>query len=93
MTTPASTAPTILSVRLSPTERAILGEAADQARTSLSDFVRRKAIAAAEDEILNRSNVIIPAEHWEAFEAWVNGPPKVIPALVELARRKPAWEK
>jgi uncharacterized protein (DUF1778 family) len=71
----------------------MLKDAADKAHTSISDFVRRKAIAAAEAEILSRTNVIIPAEHWEAFEAWVNLPPKSVPAFRELARRKPAWEK
>ena len=91
--TTATPAPSILSVRLSATERMMLEEAAEQARTSLSDFVRRKAIEAAEEEILSRTNVVIPAEHWEAFEAWVKRPPQVIPALVELARRKPTWER
>jgi hypothetical protein len=35
-----------------PDERAILEAAAEQARTSLSDFMRRKALEAAEVEVL-----------------------------------------
>jgi len=86
MTNPPNTT-SILSVRVSPDERAILEAAAEQAHTSLSDFMRRKALEAAEIEVLTRSIITIPAKDWEAFEAWVNQPAEVIPALTELARR------
>jgi uncharacterized protein (DUF1778 family) len=83
----------VLSVRVNPDERAILEAAAEQAHTSLSDFMRRKALEAAETEILNRSIVTIPAKDWEAFEIWLQRPAEVIPALVELAGRPPTWEQ
>jgi uncharacterized protein (DUF1778 family) len=78
---------TVLSVRVSPDERAILEAAAEQSRTSLSDFMRRKSLEAAELEMLDRSVVTIPAKDWEAFEAWISRPAEAIPALTELARR------
>jgi len=84
---------TVLSVRVNPEERAILEAAAEQAQTSLSDFMRRKALEAAEMEVLNRSIVTIPAKDWEAFEAWLHGPAEAIPALAELSRRRPTWER
>jgi uncharacterized protein (DUF1778 family) len=37
---------TVLSVRLNDQERALLEEASSQARTNVSDFVRRKALEA-----------------------------------------------
>jgi uncharacterized protein (DUF1778 family) len=83
----------VLSVRVNPDERAILEAAAAQAHTSLSDFVRRKSLEAAEMEVLNRTVVTIPAKDWEAFEAWLNRPAEAIPGLAELARRTPSWEK
>jgi len=83
----------VLSVRVSPDERALLEAAAEQSRTTLSDFMRRKAVEAAEAEILNRSIVTIPAEQWEAFEAWLARPPQNNPGLAALARRIPAWER
>src|SRR5271165_1158004 len=86
-------ATSVLSVRVSPDERELLDAAAAQTRTSISDFVRRAAIEAAEMEILNRSNVTIPAESWEAFEAWAARPAEDIPGLAELFRRKPTWER
>jgi uncharacterized protein (DUF1778 family) len=92
MTSP-TTATSILSVRVNPDERAILEAAAEQARTTLSDFVRRKAVEAAEADVLNRTVVTIPAKNWEAFEAWINRPAEVIPALKKLARITPSWER
>ncbi|MGA3402155.1 MAG: DUF6290 family protein [Acetobacteraceae bacterium] len=87
-----SPATSVLSVRVSADERAILEAAAEQSRTSLSDFVRRKALESAEIEVLNRIIVTIPAKDWGAFEAWVTRPTEAIPALTELARRTPTWE-
>ncbi len=83
----------VLSVRVSAEERALLEAASSGARTSLSDFVRRKALEAAEIEVLERNIVIIPAKDWEAFEAWVKRPAKAIPALKKLTRKQPTWEK
>ena len=56
-----STANPPVSVRVSPGERDLLEAAAAQARTSLSDFVRRKALEAAEMDLLDRRIVTIPA--------------------------------
>jgi uncharacterized protein (DUF1778 family) len=83
---------TVVSVRVSDAQRSILEAAADLAHTNVSDFMRRKALEAAEMDVLNRSVVSIPAGDWEAFEAWAARPAETIPALVELARRPRAWE-
>jgi uncharacterized protein (DUF1778 family) len=88
MTNPSTS---VLSVRVSPDERAILESAAEQTRTSLSDFMRRKSLEAAEVEMLNRSIVTIPAKDWEAFEAWIARPAESVQALSELARRTSSW--
>jgi uncharacterized protein (DUF1778 family) len=82
----------VLSVRVSDEERALLEAASAQARTSLSDFIRRKALDAAESEILERRIVTIPSKDWDAFEAWANQPTAEIPALQDLARRPPTWQ-
>jgi uncharacterized protein (DUF1778 family) len=83
----------ILSVRVNPEERAVLEAAAEQSRTSLSDFVRRKAVEAAEVDVLNRVIVTIPAKDWEAFESWINRPAETVPGLKKLARLTPTWER
>jgi uncharacterized protein (DUF1778 family) len=69
-----SQSPTVvLSVRVSAEERALLEAASSGSRTSLSDFVRRKALEAAEVEVLERNIVTIPAKDWEAFVARQSG--------------------
>ncbi|HTV34224.1 MAG TPA: DUF6290 family protein [Methylocella sp.] len=92
MTKPSSTT-TVVSVRVNPDERAILEAAAELAHTNLSDFVRRKALESAEADVLNRTIVTIPAKDWDAFEAWVKRPAEANPALAELARHIPTWER
>jgi uncharacterized protein (DUF1778 family) len=88
-----SSTTSILSVRVNPDERAILEAAAEQSRTSLSDFVRRKALEAAEADVLNRTVVTIPAKDWDAFESWLHRPAKSVPALKKLSRITPSWER
>jgi hypothetical protein len=51
--------------------------------------ILRIGIASYEREVLNRTGVIVPAEDWEAFAAWLNRPAEIIPALAELARITP----
>lgn len=83
----------VLSVRVSQSERDLLEMAAEQARTNLSDFIRRKALEAAELDVLDGRRVTIPAEDWEKFEAWTTAPAKDVPALRKLAASRPAWQE
>ena len=83
----------VLSVRLSEQEHAMLEAASAQARTNLSDFVRRKALEAAEADVLERRIVTIPAKDWERFESWAAKPAREIAGLEELAGRPPTWRK
>src|SRR5437660_7108606 len=83
----------VLSVRLSDQERALLEAASSHARTNVSDFVRRKAIEAAEADVLERRIVTIPAKDWERFEAWAAQPAREVAGLKDLARTSPTWRK
>jgi uncharacterized protein (DUF1778 family) len=82
----------VLSVRVSAEERDLLAFAAEQGRTNVSDFVRRKALEAAEQDLADHRLVTIPAENWEQVEAWVNAPAKDVPALRDLAAHRPKWQ-
>ena len=83
---------TPISVRVSPNERELLETAAAQARTNLSDFIRRKALEAAEADVLDHRLVTIPAADWQQFESWVHSPAKDVRALRDLAATRPAWQ-
>ncbi|MGB3919172.1 MAG: DUF1778 domain-containing protein [Thiothrix litoralis] len=83
----------ILSVRVNDNERSLLETAAKQAHTTLSEFIRRKAVESAELEVMERRIVEIPIALWEQFEAWLDAPAKEISALKHLAASTPVWEK
>jgi uncharacterized protein (DUF1778 family) len=89
---PPQSSTAVLSVRMSAQERALLEAAAEQAHTTISDFVRRKAIEAAEMDLMERRVIEIPVEDWEKIEAWVNEPGRDIPELRRLATMRPTWE-
>lgn len=85
-------ATSVLSVRVNDEERSLLEAASEQAHTNLSDFVRRKALEAAEIDVLERRAVTIPAQDWEAFEKWAHRPARKIEALEALTRKQPKWK-
>jgi uncharacterized protein (DUF1778 family) len=86
-------ATSVLSVRVSDNERSLLEAASAQAHTNLSDFIRRKAIEAAEIDFLERRVVMIPASDWEAFEVWAHRPSRKIAGLKKLLRSPPRWQR
>jgi uncharacterized protein (DUF1778 family) len=81
----------VLRVRLSGEERALLEAASSRARMNVSEFVRRTALEAAERNVLERGIVTIPNRSWERFEAWIARPGRKIAGLKDLARRPPTW--
>ena len=81
-----------VSVRVTLGERDLLEAAAAQARTNLSDFMRCKALEAAEMELLGQSQVTIPVAAWERFEAWAQAPANCVPELAKLAASAPVWQ-
>lgn len=80
-----------VSVRISAQERSLLEAAAEQSRTNLSDFIRRKAVEAAEIELVHQGRVVIPAAAWATFETWATAPAKEVPGLSDLAATTPSW--
>jgi uncharacterized protein (DUF1778 family) len=82
-----------VSVRVSAQEREVLEAAAKQARTNLSDFIRRKAVEAAETDLFFAAAITIPPENWDRFEAFARAPARTLPGLSELARTEPAWRE
>ena len=77
----------VLSVRVSPEEKQMLQAAAEQSRSTVSDFMRRKALEAAQTALIERRVVTLSTSDWEAFEARMAAAPKVIPQVQELFRR------
>ena len=59
----------------------------------MSEFLRRKAVDAAECDMLQRRVVTIPTKDWEAFESWASRLAQEVPAIEELAERAPTWQR
>jgi uncharacterized protein (DUF1778 family) len=75
----------VLSIRVSSEERALLEAASGDAHTSLSDFVRRRALEAAEVDFLERRIVTArdtPAHFYCSRCGPPYGPPIKSAALV-----------
>jgi len=83
----------VLSVRVSREEREKLQFAAEQSRSTVSDFMRRKALEAADMELIDRRIITLSEEAWNAFDAAMKAPAEEIPALRELFQRTPIWSK
>ena len=77
----------VLSVRVSPEEKAMLLVAAEESRSTVSDFMRRKALEAAEMQLIDRRVVTLSEADWERFEELMAKPARVIPQVQELFRR------
>ena len=58
---------------------------------NVSDFVRCKAIEAADTDVFERRIVSIPTKDWERFETWASMPAREIAGLKDLARKRPTW--
>src|SRR5262245_32377418 len=64
----------LLSVHVTEEEHALLEAAAELAGTSVVEFVRRKALEAAQRDLLERQLNTIAPEDWETFEGWAHHP-------------------
>jgi len=82
----------LLNIHVTSDERDMLEAAASQARTNPSDFIRRKAVEAAELEVLSGRIVTILAADWQKFEQWAKSPPKRRHRLQRLAASQPVWD-
>lgn len=88
----ASTARTEkLDLRLSPTAKRALQEAARAQHRSVSEFVLESALAKAE-EVLPPTRIVLNTEQWEAFVRALDEPPRPTPKLDELMRRPSIFE-
>ena len=82
----------ILSVRVTDSERNLIEAAAANSHTKLSDFVRRKTLEAAELEMIERRVIEIPEEQWHQIESLLVAPAKSIPAVKQLQKFQPIWK-
>src|SRR5436305_177715 len=75
-----------LDLRLTPSAKRVLQTAARATRKTVSEFVLESALARAEETLPDRQHFGLDAEHWAAFQAALDGPPRPAPRLAKLLR-------
>jgi len=81
-----------LSMRWPEADIAIIDRAAGLRGRSRTDFVREAAVQAAEDVLMENIPIRMSPEGFDTFLRVLAGPPKPVPEMVELARRRAPWE-
>jgi len=73
-----------LSLRASATQRTLLREASQAEGTTVSDFVLRSAIRAAEGVLADRRVFALSDDRWNAFIEILDSPAQELPRLRTL---------
>ena len=82
-----------LSMRLPSADIAIIDRAAHLRGRSRTDFVRDAAVRAAENVLMENTLLRMSAKDFRAFLTTVEAPARVVPEIVEIAKRKAPWSK
>lgn len=75
-----------LDIRISPTAKRILQEAAQHRHTTISQFVLESALDAAQKVLTERNHIGLNAEQWEAFMAALDAPAERHPRMERLLK-------
>lgn len=81
-----STATAILHLRIAPTKKRLLQQAAKAAHAStLTEYVVSSALRQAEQDLLERRTFIMKGKDWNTFNGLLDRPARTVPALKNLA--------
>ena len=65
-----------LSIRVSATQKRVIGEAARIKDTTISDFVLQQSLTAAQQVIADQVQFRVPRKQWKEFCDALDAPPK-----------------
>ncbi|HVE82779.1 MAG TPA: DUF1778 domain-containing protein [Myxococcales bacterium] len=82
-----------LSMRLPRSDISLIDRAATMRGRSRTDFIRDAAVRAAEEVILDNLPVRMSARGFAAFTKVLAAPPRPVPELVALLKRRAPWER
>ena len=78
---------------LSPEAKARLSAAAQERHQSVSQFVLSSALVRADETLAQRQRFSLDAEHWTAFMAALDAPPRPLPRLERLFRESTPFDR
>jgi len=79
-------------MRLPEADIAVIDRAAGLRGRSRTDFIREAAVRAAEEAILETTLIRMSPGGVEEFLKALSAPPRRVPEIVELMKRKAPWE-
>jgi uncharacterized protein (DUF1778 family) len=82
-----------LDLRLTPEAKKKLQTAAETAGRTVSDFVLESALVRAEETLADRNRFGLDAEHWKAFMAALDSPPRDLARLSRLLGEPSVFER
>ena len=82
-----------LDLRLTPSAKRTLQNAAKLSHRSVSEFVLESALQRAEETLPDRQYFGLNAKQWAKFQAALNAPPRPIPRLAKLLREPSVFER
>jgi uncharacterized protein (DUF1778 family) len=81
-----------VDLRMTPSAKQILQQAATAANKTLTGLLLDSGLQMAHDTLADRRVFLLDEERWDAFMAALEAPPAENPELRALLARKPAWE-
>jgi len=82
-----------LDLRLTPSAKRALQDAAVAAHRSVSEFVLESALARAEETLPDRRRFSLSAGQWEAFQAALAAQPRPARRLTRLLKKPSLFER
>lgn len=82
-----------LDLRLTPSAKQTLQNAAQLSHRSLTDFVLESALTRAEEMLPDRQAFSLNAEQWKAFHDALDAPTQSAPRLARLLREPSVFER
>jgi uncharacterized protein (DUF1778 family) len=82
-----------IEVRLTPSTKRIIQEAATASHTDLSEFVLQSSLTEAQIALSRRTRFVLDAERWDKFVELLDQPVTEIPALRRLLTEPSALER
>ena len=78
---------TKVQLRLRPSQKELIAQAARIKQTTLTDFMVERAYSAAQEVLADQAHFSLSPDRWKVFCAALDAPPKVIPALRKLLNK------
>ena len=81
-----------VDVRMTPSAKQMLQQAAAASHKTLTEFLLDSGLHAAHDTLADRRMFVLDDRQWDEFTAALEAPPADNPRLRALLARKPAWD-